>query len=425
MQYTPTIHKLSNGVTVILDPMDLETTNAMVTFWTGTRDQKTNEYGLLHFCEHMLCRGTKRFPTTKDGSDYMDYNSGQKNASTGTNDINIYGRILGENLHILLDFLGDQIQNSLFDSDKIDIERKVIKDELRRNLDDSSRQLADFISHNLFNDAIGYSEKALGTPELIDSFTREQMLDYIARHFSARNCTIGISGKINNVDDTLACLEKTFSFLPQIDVPENKEIHYTPTIAHNSQPEKNNIKLQILFPRLWPITLENKYKNMCVGRLYEYMREKLYEIIRRQNGLTYGLGLASWGNEMFGVKGFATQTSKENIGKVVELIAKNLYQIYNEMSITEQDLDRINHICRLGDANFLESASARRNRLIDHYHDFGQLYDFYDTVKMSNSITRDDLIKNTQGMLDGKISIITQGADFDADLGQIWADNFR
>ena len=44
---------------------------------------------------------------------------------------------------------------------------------------------------------------------------------------------------------------------------------------------------------------------------------------------------------------------------------------------------------------------------------------------MCNSITRDDIIKNTRGFFDGEMSILTVGSKFDGDLMKIWRDNFK
>ena len=44
---------------------------------------------------------------------------------------------------------------------------------------------------------------------------------------------------------------------------------------------------------------------------------------------------------------------------------------------------------------------------------------------MKKSITPEDVIKYTRGIFDAPMSIITYGADFDADLKQIWIDNFK
>ena len=423
MKFTPTLHKLSNGVTVLLDPMDLETVNVRVQFGTGARDETADESGITHFCEHMMCRGTPRFPTPKIINDYFDINAGTRNAYSSPQELGFHGRILAENINILIDFLGDQIQNALFLPESIDMERSVIADELRRTLDNPDRQLRYFIGENVFNNTLGY--KVLGTFENIETFTREQMLEFLARRLSAKNCIIGISGKIIDAEKVLECLERTFNFLPSFDVSKNTNVDYIPTILHNSKPDRNNIQLRILFPNIWTPDFDNRFNNFCVAKLESFMREELYQIIRHENGLAYGFGLTGHGNEKFELTGFATQTSAENIEKCVALIAKNAYKIYTENTITDDDLDRFNRRNRLGDADWLESAGQRCDKLIGFYHDYGRVYDFYDTVQLSQSIRRDDVIKNSRGYFDGAMSIITQGADFNTDLKSVWDENFK
>ena len=161
MKFEPQLHKLPNGITVILDPMDLETVTFKVLFRTGSRDEKPNEYGLTHFCEHMLCKGTPRFPDRKSAEEYLDYYSATRNACTGNAQLSFYGRIIAENTEKLVDFIGDQLQNSLFDPKKIDIEHGVVCDELRRALDNPFRQYDDFLSKTLFNYAT-FSIRSLG-----------------------------------------------------------------------------------------------------------------------------------------------------------------------------------------------------------------------------------------------------------------------
>ena len=121
MKYNPTLHKLSNGVAVILDPMDVETASVAVSFKTGSWDEKPNEYGITHFCEHMLCKGTKRFPTVAAIKDYMEENAGVSNAFTSLTELRLHGRIIGENLDKLIDVLSDQLQNSLFPPECIEL----------------------------------------------------------------------------------------------------------------------------------------------------------------------------------------------------------------------------------------------------------------------------------------------------------------
>lgn len=83
MKFEPTLHKLPSGLAVILDTMDLETTTISVLFKTGARDETSTEMGITHFCEHMLCKGTMRFPTKRAFDDFMDFNGGTKISNNG------------------------------------------------------------------------------------------------------------------------------------------------------------------------------------------------------------------------------------------------------------------------------------------------------------------------------------------------------
>ena len=56
-------------MTVILDPMDLETVSVKIRFATGSRDETPDVYGITHFCEHMLMKGTKNLFNLKFGLD--------------------------------------------------------------------------------------------------------------------------------------------------------------------------------------------------------------------------------------------------------------------------------------------------------------------------------------------------------------------
>lgn len=424
MKFAPQLHKLSNDLTVILDPMDLETINFKVLFRTGSRDEKPNEYGLTHFCEHMLCKGTPRFPDKKSVDDYFDYYSGTRNASTGNAHLTFYGRILSENTDKLVDYIGDQLQNSLFDPKKIEIEHNVVCDELRRALDNPFRQYDDFLSRELFNYAT-FSTRNLGTIESINSFNRDKIIEFLSRRLSAKNCIICASGKMDNLDKLLKYIEHTFAFLPSIDVSENTAIEYTPKIAHNSQLDKQNVKIRILFTNKCGYEYDDLYQNHCVGDFERYITRELNNIIRHENGLVYGFGCSGFGNEKFSVNGFATETAAKNIEKCVALIAKNAYRIYTENKITDDDIDKMNRRAKLGRADFIESAESRCDKLIYFYREYDRLYDFYGINELYDSATATDVIKYSRGYFDGPISIITQGADFNVDLGAVWRENFK
>lgn len=422
MKFEPTLHKLSNGVTVILDPMDVATDDVRICFRTGAYDESKDEYGLTHFCEHMLCKGTKKFPTRKHLRDFLEDKGGVSGASTSRMSLNFHGRIIAKNTGLLLEYFSDILQNSLFDAEKIEIERSVILDELRRAQSNIPRKNLDFIVTNLF----GFSSFSnLGTPENIKSFTRDKLIDWVKQRLSAKNCTICVSGRIDDTESLLHTIENLFNFLPSHDVPKNIELNYTPCTKFLYEPSCKNICVDVLFPYIRPDTYENLRPNMAEGKFRKYLLQELGEVLRQQNGLVYGLEMSAYGNEFNGVRGIHTETSKENLGKAIALMAQTAYRVYNIDKITQPVIDRYRNIHRLADADFLESASRRRDVLIGHWVDFGRLYDYGNVVKIDKEITADEVINAATGFFDGAMSIMTFGAEHNVDTEKIWKDNFK
>ena len=422
MKFKPTLHKLSNGVTVILDPMDLETVAVKINFATGSRDETPDVFGITHFCEHMLCKGTKKFPTRKHLRDFLEDKGGVSNASTSKTSLNFYGRIIAENTVLLLEVLADQLKNSLFDPEKIEIERSVILDELRRAQSNNQRKNVDFIFTNLFN----FSDyRTLGTNENIESFTRDKLVDWTRKRLSAKNCTICVSGRIDEPQKLLQTIEDLFNFLLTHDVSKNTELNYTPCTKFLHEPSSKNICVDILFPYIRPDTYENIRANMAEGKFRKYLIQELSEILRQQNGLIYGIGMSAFGNEFNGVRGIHTETSNENLEKTIALMAQAAYRVHNIDKITQPVIDRFRNIHRLADADFLESALRRRDVLIGHWVDFGKLYDYDNMIKIDKEITADEVINSATGFFDGTMSIMTFGAEHNVDTEKIWKDNFK
>lgn len=426
MKYNPTLHKLSNGVTVILDPMDIETVHMHVTFKTGACDENSHEYGITHFCEHMFCKGSARFPDAKQRKDFIENHGGTTNAVTSLIRLCFFGRIVAENLERLIDVLSEMLQCANFDKEKIEIERGAILDEMRRGLDKPERAMFDFVMKNIYGVCVPNGTLTLGNEETIRSFTREQLLEYASQHMSAKNCVIVISGGISDTDALLDLLEKRFAFLPTHEVNQNLKLGYTPKVVHNSTKAKN-VKINILFPCLLPDTFENMYAHKCIKRFESFLVREFMENIRQKHGLVYGIRKMSYGysSDRSDVTGFETETSPENVARVVALMAKTAYRVYTTNPITQTELDRMYNLGRLGDAEFLEKSASRCDMLDIFYRAYEKIYDFYGLIEMTKSITPADVIKYSRGFFDGPMSIVTQGADFDGDLKQIWIDNFR
>lgn len=426
MKFKPIMRKLSNGVTVILDPMEAATDAVRVCFQTGGQDEKPNEYGLTHFCEHMFCKGTKKFPTARDAKDFIANNGGITNASTSTTILSFDGRIVADKLSVFINFLADRIKNSVFDEKVLENERGPILDELRRGLSSIKRQQYNFKIAKLFNVFVPNGSIILGNSENIKSFTRKQMMDFISRRMAANNCLVCISGKIDDCEKTFKQIEKLFSFLPTRDIEPTPEWTYSPSVAHNYIESSKNVLVDIVFRDLYKPTSDNFYKNKCISAFEHFLQEKVYDVLRSENGLTYAVKTTYIGNRKIGVRGIHTETAPENIARAVALIAKIAYRVYTKDLPTVADLQKYKNARKLYRADFLEDNEDRCDTLIDWWHNYNALYDFNTMCKIQDKVTPADIKKYTRGYFDvDGMSIITQGANFDGNLKQIWLDNFN
>lgn len=423
MNFKPSLYKLSNGLTVILDPMEAASTKVIVAFDTGSRDEKPSEYGITHFCEHMLCKGTKRFPNYNAIRDYISNNSGIWNASTSDNTLQLYGRIYSDGAPILLDVFSDLLQHSLFEDDVIEKEKTIILDELRRDQDNLNKKIQEVINNRFFGGKYP-TYRTLGPEENIKSFNRKRLKMFLGRRLSSKNCVICVSGKIEDKDSLLKYIEDKYSFLKPFEVSKNiAEVPYIPGAAHYSIKRDKNISIFIAFPELYEYKEENIFKRMCEKRFEDWVRYKLYNVLRYEKGLVYDVKYNYIGPKEQALNSFSTTSIPENLEKVVSLMAKTVNDVYTKEHITADFLRMNNKIAKLGDADFLESNEKRASRLVSRYLDLGILYDYDNIIKMSNDITPEDVIRYSRGYFDGPVSIFTNGADYNIDLMKVWNEN--
>ena len=77
------IRILKNGLKAFLisDP-EAERSSASLGVNVGSFMDLPDEYGLAHFCEHLLFMGTKKYPSENEYQSYLSKNGGNSNAYT-------------------------------------------------------------------------------------------------------------------------------------------------------------------------------------------------------------------------------------------------------------------------------------------------------------------------------------------------------
>ncbi len=200
---------LENGITVLLSPDDrAETVCVLVGVAIGANHEAGNEYGLAHFFEHMCFKGTKTYPTNAELVTRMDESGIVANAYTGREYTAYYMSGRAERLQDILCLTADIFLHSLFPANELAKEKKVITEEIVMYRDDPLSRAFDEVSQLLFHGTVA-EHPVLGTAESVSSFSRDDFVRFLQKHYTTANTIISIAGKFDR-DAVLQELEKLY-----------------------------------------------------------------------------------------------------------------------------------------------------------------------------------------------------------------------
>jgi zinc protease len=197
--YESHVEKLDNGLTAILVPMK---SGGLVAYWsivrTGSRDEyEPGHTGFAHFFEHMMFRGTERYPaavynakTTEIGAD--------ANAFT-TDDYTAYHLgIAAEDLETVMDLESDRFKNLDYPQPEFETEAGAVYGEYRKNRTNPFFALSEAIQDKAYTDhtyshtTMGYEKDIAAMPTMFD-YSRS----FFHRYYRPENTVLVIAGDLD------------------------------------------------------------------------------------------------------------------------------------------------------------------------------------------------------------------------------------
>ncbi|CAI8384308.1 MAG: putative zinc protease [Owenweeksia sp. TMED14] len=188
---------LENGLRWIHQEVRSTTGHIGLLIQVGSRDENPEEEGLAHFIEHLLFKGTKKRKAYHIISRIEDV-GGELNAYTGKEETTLYASFLLEHYERSMELIFDIIQNATFPEREIPKEKEVVLDEIDSYRDSPSELIFDDFDSLLYpKHSLG--RNILGTEKTVQSFTREQVLDFAKRNYTPERAVLSSVGGINSV----------------------------------------------------------------------------------------------------------------------------------------------------------------------------------------------------------------------------------
>lgn len=185
---------LPNGIRIVHKYVDSYVAHCGIVVNSGSRDERGHEFGMAHFLEHVLFKGTNKRKAYHVLSN-LENVGGELNAYTTKEDTFIYATFLNNHYERSIDILSDIVFNSNFPQKEIIKEKEVVIDEINSYKDSPSELIFDDFEEQIFNEhPIGRS--ILGSPKDIKKITRRKITDFINYTYNTDQIVFCSVGKI-------------------------------------------------------------------------------------------------------------------------------------------------------------------------------------------------------------------------------------
>ncbi len=187
-------HRFSNGLRIIHLQNNSPVSYCGFTVGAGTRDEASNEFGMAHFIEHMLFKGTKKRRAWHI-LNRMENVGGELNAYTTKEETVLYSVCLADDTERAVELLSDIVFNSQFPEPEIEKEREVVLDEINSYKDNPSEQIFDDFENLLFaGHEIGHN--ILGVADSLNTFNQTSCKRFFQQFYQPENMVFFYYGKI-------------------------------------------------------------------------------------------------------------------------------------------------------------------------------------------------------------------------------------
>lgn len=218
-------YKLPNGLKVLLLPRhEAKVLTFQTWFDIGSLDEKMDtklkKTGLAHLFEHMMFRGTEKYPDGKFDEITSRIGSDKQNATTYFYRTNYYESIPSNQLKKLIELESDRMANLKLDAELLDKEKGAVVGELRRALDNPGRIAWDELNRTVFEVA-PFRYTVIGTEEEIKGFTLEEAQYFYKTFYAPNNATIIVVGDTEE-KELMPLVVKYYSDMKSQDIPRYK-----------------------------------------------------------------------------------------------------------------------------------------------------------------------------------------------------------
>lgn len=340
------LHQLENGLRIVTVPMDgLSSVTVMAMVGVGSRYETPEMNGISHFLEHMVFKGSKKWPTAHALSSAIDGIGADFNAFTGKEYTGFYVKAASRHMELAVEVVSDMLYSSKLRSEDIEREKGVICEEINMYNDLPQRKVAELFDRAMYGD-VGLGRRIDGTHEVVKSFTRVDFVRHMKTWYGLDNSVVVVAGNKKSVDRSLPLVTDLFSVGEKFGRTTEEKVlgfedHGDIQLTVKSK-KSDQAHLALGFPSYSMQDKDRYVLSVLATILGGNMSSRLFTEVREKRGLAY---YARIDVDRFQDTGSMSAVEGVDVNRVDEAVKVTL-QVFTDVSkdgkkgVTEEELAR-------------------------------------------------------------------------------------
>lgn len=206
-------YRLPNGLQVLLVPDDSKPTVTInLTYKVGSRHENYGETGMAHLLEHMLFKGTPKYPAV---SAEFSKRGMRANGTTWTDRTNYFASFVSspQSIDWYMRWLADSMTNSNIAKSDLGSEMTVVRNEMEMGENNNFRVLLQAVLGSAYN-WHNYGKSTIGARADVENVDIERLKAFYRKYYQPDNATLIVSGKFDS-DQIKKLLGEVFAKIPK------------------------------------------------------------------------------------------------------------------------------------------------------------------------------------------------------------------
>ena len=402
--------KLDNGQTVVIQEVH-DNPIVIIDTWirTGSINETDENNGAAHFLEHLFFKGTSEHPA-KEFDRILESKGAVTNAATSKDFTHYYILIPSQYFKLALDLHSDMLLNPLIPRKELEKERKVVIEEISKNNDKPSTKLYRNLIQGFYK-IHPYKRDVIGTKNVIETISREQILDFYNKWYTPQNMTTVIIGDVNT-QEALDLVKAKFNKPCDINAKKQLPVYKNDKKPSSQTEIKEDMKVEtgyllIGFKGCYPMTNKDSYAlDVLAAILGDGKSSRLYKNLKEQKQLVHSISAAHSSMKDDSIFYISANYITEDIERLKNAVFEEVDKLAKN-EITQEEIQKAKNIIERDTYYSRESVSNIASSIgytVTLTNDTAYYKNYIDNI---NKVTAADLKRAAKEYLDKNSAVIS------------------